>query len=413
MDIRSILNIINENAADVKKPAALSDNLTVMSLDQFLHHAGIEPHEEVDEAKLDAPSRKMSNDDMKKYLDRIMGTPVLDPETGEPKKTASGSERYVSGKTKQDKFRNPYIHRQNVPIVNDEGERYDLNKLRAAITARPAKLLQQNEKMVHSDGSASAFYNVSLPALKGLAVDEDTGEFIIIDTCPGAGACQVYCFALKGGYVQWKGVSLFQSKMLNFLYNDPAGFMNSLGAEIETVSHRLAKADKRTGTETKLIIRWHDAGDFFSPEYLDHAYDLARKMPDVDFYAYTKIADVAQSEKPENFKINYSMGAKPAQEKKIDFTKTKNSRVVPEVLFKDLLDRVDGKVIYKDKQATNTLKNRIAAKYSVDPDSILTYDEMMKKPQGKAGQYNVIVKPGDGDDAANRSDVLNSFLLMH
>ena len=144
------------------------------------------------------------------------------------------------------------------------------------------------------------------------------------------------------------------------------------------------------------------------------AYALARKYPNVDFYAYTKLASVAKSSKPDNFKINYSMGAKPSQEKEIDFAQTKNSRVVPEVLFKDLLDRDDGKPVYKDQQAIDTLKQRIAAKYSVEPSSILTYDEMMKTPPSKEkNKWNVIVKPGDGDDSANRNDVLNSFLLMH
>jgi len=28
-------------------------------------------------------------------------------------------------------------------------------------------------------------------------------------------------------------------------------------------------------------------------------------------------------------------------------------------------------------------------------------------------KYNVIVVPGDGDDSANRLDVLNTFLLFH
>jgi len=39
---------------------------------------------------------------------------------------------------------------------------------------------------------------------------------------------------------------------------------------------------------------------------------------------------------------------------------------------------------------------------------------MMKIPVGKEkGKWNVIVKPGDGDDAANRNDVLSSLLLIH
>ena len=63
------------------------------------------------------------------------------------------------------------------------------------------------------------------------------------------------------------------------------------------------------------------------------------------------------------------------------------------------------------------MKDRIAIKYSIKPESIITYDEMMKKPvskeEGDKNKWNVIVKPGDGDDAANRNDVLSSLLLIH
>ena len=408
MDIRNILNIISENSETVKGGSPFSDKLNVLTLGQFLNLSGIEtPDEEdaeIDEAKLDAPARKMGDDELEQYLDRIKGL-----STG--KKTSRGLDKYVSGKTKQDKYKKPYIHRSSViPIVDEEGKKYNLDALRSLVTKRPSKILKQNEKMQHSDGTASVFYNVGLPALKGLAVDEDTGDFVIIDTCPGAGACQTYCYAMKGGYVQWKNVAEGQTQMLNFLYNDPDGFMKMMGDEIQAADKKFNKKDKKT----KLVIRWHDAGDFFSPQYLAMAYALARKYPNVDFYAYTKLASVAKSSKPDNFKINYSMGAKPSQEKEIDFAQTKNSRVVPEVLFKDLLDRDDGKPVYKDQQAIDTLKQRIAAKYSVEPSSILTYDEMMKTPPSKEkNKWNVIVKPGDGDDSANRNDVLNSFLLMH
>lgn len=421
MNIRKLLDIINENTGEVQGDSPFSDNLNVLTLGQFLNISGVETpdeeEEEVDEAKLDAPARKLGSDEMRDYLDRVIGT-----STG--KKTARGTEKYVSGKTKADKFKKPYIHRSSVvPIVDQDGQEYDLDALKTLITKRPVKILKQNEKMQHSDGTASVFYNIGLPALKGLAVDEDSNEFVIIDTCPGAGACQTYCYAMKGGYVQWKNVAEGQSQLLNFLYNDPTGFMSMLGSEIEAADKKFNKKEKKT----KLVIRWHDAGDFFSPQYLALAYDVAKKYPKVDFYAYTKLASVAQGDRPSNFKMNYSMGAKPAQEKQIDFQKTKNSRVVPSALFNDLISRVEDtskkpskkgtyptKMIYNDQQAINTLKQRLSAKYSVDPKSILTYDEMMRTPlSDEAGKWNVIVKPGDGDDSANRNDVLNSFLLMH
>ena len=109
------------------------------------------------------------------------------------------------------------------------------------------------------------------------------------------------------------------------------------------------------------------------------------------------------------------MGALPKQEKAIDFSKDKNSRIVPSEVFDDSLEKdASGKWQYKNAQAEKTVKDRIAQKYKLDPKSIITYDEMMKIPVGKEkGKWNVIVKPGDGDDAANRNDVLSSLLLIH
>lgn len=384
MDFRKILNIITEAA----KP--LSKGLKVMSLAQFLKSAGIEPkEEEVDEAKLGGAShRKLEKDELVSYLDRII----------------------AKDKAKTDKYKLPFIHGSNIPIVGENGEKYDLDKLRGLLIERPKKILKQNEKMQHSDGTVSQFYNVGLPALKGLAVDEDTGDFIIIDTCPGAGSCKLVCYAMKGGYVQWKASSLSQTRTLNFLYNDPDGFMSQLADELAI--HEVK--NKKKGIKT--IIRWHDAGDFFSPQYLAKAFDLAKKFPTVDFYAYTKLAGVAQSNKPDNFIINFSMGALPSQEKKIDFAKTKNSKIVPKAVFADALEKDEaGKWQYKNEDAKNAVKQRIAIKYSLKPKSVLTYDEMMRIPVDKKNKHkwNVIVKPGDGDDAANRIDVLGSYLLIH
>jgi Gene product 88 len=406
MDIRKILNIITENE---KLP--VFEGMKVMSLDQFLKSQGVEPKkdEEVDEAKLDVSAKPFNKDELIAYLDRVMGVPDIDKKTGKPKTDKKGKEKYISLKTKTDKYKFPYIHRSNIPIVNQDGKKYDLDALAKLFSERPTKILKQNEKMQHSDGTASQFYNVGLPALIGLAVDEDKNEFVVINTCPGAGNCKLVCYAMKGGYVQYPASNIGQTRLLNFLYNDPDGFMSMLANEIAEFDAKNKKKNIKT------IIRWHDAGDFFSPEYLSKAYDLAKKFPNVDFYAYTKLASVAKGDKPDNFKINFSMGAQPSQEKQIDFEKTKNSRIVPEEIFGDALVKDENdKWQYKNAQAEQTVKDRIAQKYKLDPKSIITYDEMMKIPVGKEkGKWNVIVKPGDGDDAANRNDVLSSLLLIH
>jgi hypothetical protein len=371
--------------------------------------------EEVDEA-IDVPKRVIKDKELNDYLDRILS----------------------KDKGKTDKYKLPYVHRSNVknyiPIVDPDGKRFDLDKLAADITQRPKKLLKQNEKMQHSDGTTSIFYNIGLPALTGLGYDEEKKEFVVINTCPGAGECKTFCYALKGGYVQWAPVSLSQTRILNFLYNDPTGFFEQLNAEIDEEKRKGdAKQEKH-----KVTIRWHDAGDFFSDEYLDLAYKLAATHPTVDFYAYTKMADVSGStqNRPPNFMINFSMGARKAEEKRVDFGITKHSTVVPKDIFDDLLMKDGNKLVkgpdggwqWNSPKDYQTFKERMAAKYSIDPKSIITYDEMMKTPYGgggidggvadgdrsfKRGIYNVIVKPGDGDDSANRADVLGTYLLMH
>jgi hypothetical protein len=237
----------------------------------------------------------------------------------------------------------------------------------------------------------------------------------VVDTCPGAGECKTFCYAMKGSYVMFKAVSMGLARMLNFLLNDPEGFANKLNAEIAAAKAKMAKKN------AKVVVRWHDAGDFFSPEYLDMAYGVANANPDVGFYAYTKMGDVATGTRPKNFNMNFSGGALSSQEKKIDFKRVKHSKVVPKDMFFDLIAR-DGNNLKKDAKGRmqfaspanlEQFKSTMAQKYAIDRDSILTYDEMMKTPVGDTPKWNTIVMPGDGDNSANRNDVIGSYLLFH
>ena len=427
---------------------------SIIPIDQFVKS-------ELDEADMmGATTSVLSPDELQKYLQR----------------TASGK------KQKIDKYKMPYVHSGNIQIKDENNKTFDLDKLKSAITARPEKILKQNEKITHSGGGSTVYFNIGLPALKGLAVNEKTGDFVIVDTCPGAGACKVYCYAKKGGYVQWKASSLSQTKQLNFLLNDPSGYKAKLESEIRDEQSKykvknlsidkkrrkeLSKVFKKDTVDdilkgkldldaigsvirnrsllnlspldlsplsiTKLVIRWHDAGDFFSDDYLDLAYSVAKDFPDVDFYAYTKMASVSKGSKPSNFKMNFSAGADPSQEKQINLHTTKHSTVVPKPMFADLVDRVEmpdptfkfnpkkpnkkakliKKLVYKSPDAIKILKKKLSLKYNVPEDSVITYDEMMKIPVSTTPQWNVIVKPGDGDDSANRSDVVGTWLLIH
>jgi hypothetical protein len=384
--------------------------------------------------KLPAPSREFGSDEFQDYMKRIVGTPDIDKKTGEVKKqkdrvtkkgeVVPGKDKYISGKTKSDKYKLPYIHRNSaVQYIGPDGQTFSEDKIIAALKQRPKSLLKQNEKMRHSNGEQEQFFNIGFAALTGIAVDEQTGKLIIVNTCPGAGSCKVDCFVIhQGGKIQFEGPWLNDGRILTYLLNDPDGFFNQLSNEIS----KEEQLGKKGGYN--VTIRWHDSGDFFSPEYLDMALKLAAKHPDNKFYAYTKMAGAALAQKPTNFIINWSEGAHTSQEKQVKaqdptLSSTKNSRIVPEVVFQDLLAKDEKKNLIKGSKGQwqlqpgklSELKQRLAKEYELSANSILSYDEYMEKrnkiPSGM--KYNVIVMGGEGDVSANDPGVLSTLLLKH
>ena len=371
---------------------------------------------------LPAQSRELGGQEFQDYMTRIKGTDDIDKKTGQVKVDKKGIAKYTTGKTKTDKYKMPYMHRSSVIEYYDEaGKRFKEEAVIEALKTRPKKLLKQNEKMKHSNGDLEQFFNVGFAALTGVAVDEATNKLIIVNTCPGAGSCKVDCFAMKGGKVQFKAAWLSDGRILTFLLNDPSGFFQTLSSEIS----KEEQLGKKGGYA--VTIRWHDAGDFFSPEYLDLALNMAAQHPDVKFYAYTKMAGAALGQKPPNFIINWSEGANTTQEKQVKaqdptLATTKNSRIVPENLFYDLLAKdakgnlakgEAGQWQVASPEALKELKQRLATSYGISISSILSYDEYMAKGKTTGLQYNVIVAPGEGDVSANDPGVLSTLLLRH
>ena len=337
-------------------------------------------------------------------------------------------------KTKLDPYTMPYIHDKKIKVKNQDGQNYDLEALKKAIMKRPSSLLKKNEKMKHSNGTADQYYNVGLPALRGLAVNEETGEFVIVDTCPGAGACKTMCYAMKGSYIQYPDVFLKQTQTLNFLLNDPEGFSALLSKEIQDAIakwDRFSAKSKKTAEpiDVRVVIRFHDSGDSFSPEYMKMAFAVARQFPANLFYAYTKVAAVANStEKPDNFVLNFSAGALSTQSKLVNITgpdAKKYSEIVPKEMFFDLIAREGSKVIKNAAGATQfrglpewkEFKDRLVKKYNIEPDSILAYSEFINmkfaNELGDKPYWNVVVCPGEGDTSAADPKVLGTYLLFH
>jgi hypothetical protein len=427
ISLNEFTNIIYESIREVmEEKNNFVESIKIQSLEDFYQDEmgdvvaeSITSLNEIDLAKyrdmLGASFRDLDDEELMAYLQRQYMKRQADTDKALKKKLDKDPE--FQRQIKIDRYKYPYIHSSTaVKIVDPSGRRFDLDKLKDVIKQRPTKILKQNEKLQHSGGGITEFYNIGLPALKGLAVNEKTNKIVVIDTCPGAGACKVYCYAKKGGYVQYENAPISSTRLLNFLVNDPAGFKAMLEREISAAVKGAGKKN------ADVAIRWHDSGDMFSSDYLDMAYDIARKFPTVKFYAYTKLAGVAQGEKPNNFLMNFSAGAAKPQEKGVDFSKTKHSTVVPKPMFDDLIIKDDkGKAIRDEKgriqfspENMALLKSKLAAKYNVPTDSILSYDEMLNTPESsEIGKYNVIVRPGDGDESANRKDVKGTYLLIH
>lgn len=287
-------------------------------------------------------------------------------------------------------------------ILTPDGKEVDAETFKNYINEIPDRIISNNAKIDKSGQTEERFYEITLPAYQGLYYDNKDNIFRLLRTCPNAGECKLYCYATKGGYVQYEGTNLRQIRILNYLMNDWKGFKAQ-------VMRELAEAQQ---SDPKVKLRWHDSGDFFATSYIELAFDVARATPNVTHYAYTKsvgLVNKLKDKKPQNFIFNYSEGGK--MDKHIKDT-DKNSKVIPKVLWKDLFNKED----FKDPEKLNQLKQRLADTYSkkgLTKDNILTYDEMMNTPESDEPRWHVIVTPKDGDDSASRRDVISTLLLVH
>ena len=377
----------------------------------------------LDEAlKLDAPQQAWSKQDMQDYATRI--------------KTGT--------KTKQDRFK-PIIHGSNIKAItkDDGGEEWDLDDLAKQITTRPRAILGTNAKMAKSKKEGAITYDLTLPALSGIVVDEDTGEFVEIITCPGAGECQNYCYARKGGYVMFPASSMSAAQALNFLVNHPTEYMKMFDGEVKKAK---ALADKNG---IKLLVRIHDAGDFFSKEYYNLVMGVKADNPGVTFYFYTKMGDIASADQPDDVIGQFSPGAKSREVKAVQAARAagkhvKDAVTLPKDMFRDLfvtdakgkyVKDDQGRTQVKSSEAWSEFQRKLAAEYNIDPESIITYDQMNKipepEPTGTKDQlqkdgtikqvpvypppkWNVVIFPaGHGDVGAARRDVSKQFLMFH
>jgi hypothetical protein len=171
------------------------------------------------------------------------------------------------------------------------------------------KLLTQN-----SDLKPYGIFNWSIPAF---AIKLSNGDNF--NVCPQAGACSSFCYARNGTYN-------FSNVKKKHLFN----LELSLYKREEFKSLMIEEClSKRVNNK---YVRIHDAGDFYSKDYLLDWLQIIKACPTVTFYAYTKevslFKEVVENNCPDNFKYLYSLGGK--QDSLIDKEKDRHAEVFPD-----------------------------------------------------------------------------------
>lgn len=115
-----------------------------------------------------------------------------------------------------------------------------------------------------------------------------------LNTCPGAKACRGVCFAKQGGY-RFPGT--IKAREHNLALTLSPGFVEMV---VEDLSRKRAAN----------TIRIHDSGDFYSQGYFDKWCAIARALPHLTFFAYTKSLHLNLSGAPDNLKVTQSLGGK-------------------------------------------------------------------------------------------------------
>jgi hypothetical protein len=197
-------------------------------------------------------------------------------------------------------------------------------------------LLTQNSEL-RRDG----VWNWTLPAW---VVELSDGSRV--NACPNAGACVSLCYARNGTYLFPK-VRAAHVRNLEWTLTDLEGWKAAMLEELSRPRYRpsgeprlehlapvldldeWAEAWRHAGGAA---VRVHDAGDFYSDDYLLAWLEIARKHPDVLFYAYTK--EVSRFRRledwaPDNFRWLYSLGGR--EDHLVDLEQDRHADVFPDL----------------------------------------------------------------------------------
>lgn len=125
-----------------------------------------------------------------------------------------------------------------------------------------------------------SFGNRKLPTTMGIF------NLPAVKTCPGSTPeCRKWCYARKAERIY--------PQVLPFRENNfKMSLLDSFETDIEAELARKRKVN---------TVRIHESGDFYNQKYLDKWLSIARKHPELTFFAYTKNQRLDFSKRPKNF----------------------------------------------------------------------------------------------------------------
>ena len=105
--------------------------------------------------------------------------------------------------------------------------------------------------------------------------------------------CTLWCYAKKAERLH---PAVRPSRERNFVKSKEPAFVDDMIDAIITTR----------GTK-KLFFRINESGDFYSQEYFDKWCKIAQQITDMVFFAYTKNYELDISQKPDHFRLYYSV----------------------------------------------------------------------------------------------------------
>ena len=211
-------------------------------------------------------------------------------------------------------------------------------------------LFSINSKMKKSTNKEyTKIVNFTLPAFMS-----KTG----FKTCPMAGVCASGCYARQGAY-RFSNVATKHEANLQATLQD--NFIEQVVNELNKIKPSL--------------VRIHDSGDFYNEGYLLDWFVIARLMPHIKFYAYTKAVSMVKElhwSIPDNFIIIFSYGGR--EDNLIDKSNDRHSFVFESLDALRAMGYIDvsqddtkaltpnkriGLVYHGTKNYTNTAWNRL------------------------------------------------------